>query len=186
MGVPAAVKVGPGLIYVAPIGTAEPASPTAVLPSAWLPVGYTEEGSTFTPETSFEPIEVAEELDELRNVATKRTSTFEFQSAEFTATNLAVAYNGGQISGPGGSPYVTIEPPDLGDERRLMVFWRSDDDESGLLIRKGLSVGPSAQEFKKAPDKTKIPIQIKAEIPDDGSTPFKQWLPASLSYASPH
>lgn len=186
MGTPAAVKVGPGLIYVAPIGTSEPASPTATLPSAWLPIGYTEEGHTFTPETTFEDIPVAEELDPVKTVATSRSTMFEFQCAQITASNFLVAFNGGTLSGPGGTPYVTIEPPDLGDELRLMAWWVSDDNEEALLLRRVLSTGPTAVPRKKAPDKALIPVQFKLEIPTDGSAIFKMWLPASLSYDTPH
>ena len=114
MGTPSAVKVGPGLLYVAPIGTTEPTSPTATLPSAWVPLGYTEEGHTFTPETTYEDIEVAEELDPIRYVNTRRTGSFEVELAEINLQNFAIAHNGGSISGPTGG-FVSFEPPDIGD-----------------------------------------------------------------------
>lgn len=185
MGTPAAVKVGPGLIYVAPIGTTEPTNGTATLPSAWLPVGYTEEGHTFTPETTLENVEVAEELDPVKVVATKRESMFEFSCAEFTVTNLAIAYNGGTIGSPANG-LVDIEPPDLGDEARLMVMWQSDELDSALLLRRVVSAGAIAQQRKKAPDKVLIPIQFRLEIPTDGATPWKHWVSSALSYDAPH
>ncbi len=98
MGTPAAVKVGPGLLYVAPIGTTEPTTGSAALPSAWVAIGYTDNGSMFNSELSFEEIEVEEELDPIRTTATKRVTTVDFEMAEINATHLAIAFNGGTRS----------------------------------------------------------------------------------------
>lgn len=184
MGVPNAVKVGPGLLYVGPIGTSEPASPTATLPSAWLAIGYTHEGHVFSTETTFEDIDVAEELDPVRTVATKRVTMVTFQAAEITASNMLAALNGGTLAS--ATPYVTIEPPDLGAETRLMLFWKSDDNQEGLLCRRVLQVGNIEIPRRKAPDKSVIPMQFRLEIPTGGEAVFKHWLPIALSYDTPH
>ncbi len=185
MGNPNAVEVGPGLLYVAPIGTAEPASPTAVLPSAWFPIGYTDTGHTFTSSTTVEPIEVAEELDPIRNVATRRDVMVEFSMAEIDTSHLSIAFNGGTISSPSGG-FVSFEPPDLGDEERLMMFWRNDDQSRGVLWRRVLQSGSIAIPQQKAPAKAVIPVQFKLEKPLDGSKLFKAWGLDTLSYTDPH
>lgn len=185
MGTPAAVKVGPGLIYVAPIGTAEPTSGSGTLPSAWTPIGYTESGSTFTTETTVDEINVAEELNPIRYAATKRVTKFEFQMAEINATNYSIALNGGTIGSP-TSGFVTFEPPTVGEEQRLMVVWDGDDDEERMLLRRCLASGSVAIPRQKAPNKALIPITFNLELPDDGSKEFKLWEPDSLSYADVH
>lgn len=184
VGTPGAVKVGPGLLYVAPIGTAEPTSPTAVLPSAWHAIGYTEAGHTFTTETTSEPVEVAEELDPIRYVNTKRTSSLELEMAELNATNWSIAHNGGTIGTPAGG-YVTFEPPALGDEQRLMLFWASDDGESALLARQVLSTGAIGVPRRKAPDKSVIPVNFRFEVPASGAV-YTLWEPSHLSTIDPH
>lgn len=185
MGTPAAVKLGPGLLYVAPVGTADPLTGSGALPSAWIALGYTEDGSEITAETTFEAVEVAEELDELRNVATKRMSSVKFNLAQMTARNLSVAFNGGTISSPSGG-FVTFDPPDLGEEERLALVWQADDGQEQWLFRKCLQVGSVTMARKKAPDKATIPCEFKCEIPDDGSKPFKVWVADSLDYDDPH
>lgn len=185
MGTPAAVKVGPGLLYVAPIGTAEPASPTAALPSAWVPVGYTDSGHVFTPNVTFEDIEVAEELDPIRTMATRRQTMIEFAMAEMDTTKASIAFNGGTIGTPAGG-YVSFEPPDLGDEERLMMWWASDDGEEALLLRRVLQVGSVATARNKAPNKATFPVQFRLEKPLDGAAIFKKWYPSALSYTDPH
>jgi hypothetical protein len=184
MGTPAAVKVGPGLIYVAKIGTTEPTTVSATLPSAnWVAIGYTEEGSTFTTETTYEDVMVAEELDPIRVLPTARVTTFEFQMAEISAQNWNIAMNGGTIGTP-TTGYVTFEPPALGVEQRLMVVWNSDDNQERLLLRQAVSTGAIAVPRRKAPDKALIPIAFKVEKPTTNLAVFKLWEPSSLSYTN--
>lgn len=182
MGTPAGVKVGPGLLYIAPIGTTEPSDVSGALPSAWTAVGYTEEGSTFKFETKFEDVEVAEELDPVKIVATGRMSSVEFKMAEINARNVSKAFNGGTIGTPTGGS-VTFEPPDLGAETRVMLVWQSDDNQERWLLRRVLQTGAVEIARKKAPDKSVIPVEFKCEIPTDGSTIFKAWITSALAYS---
>lgn len=185
MGTPLAVRVDVGLIYVAPVGTTEPASPTASIPSAWVPVGYTESGHVFTTGTTSEEVEVAEELDPIRYVSTKRTGTFEVELAEINVQNWAIALNGGDIGSPAGG-FVTFEPPDLGDESRLAILWRADDDLEQLVVRQALCASDVAVQRRKAPQKATIPVNFKMEKPSNGDKSFKVWAQSSLAYADPH
>jgi hypothetical protein len=185
MGTPAAVKVGPGLLYVAPIGTTEPTTGSGAMPSAWTAIGYTDNGSMFTSETTFEDIEVEEELDPIRTTATKRKTTIDFEMAEINATHLSVAFNGGSIGSP-SSGFVTFEPPALGTENRLMLVWQSDDHQEQLLLRRVVQAGSVGMPRRKAPDKTVIPVSFRVEKPLDGSAAFKFWQPSSLSYSDVH
>ncbi len=185
MGTPAAVKVGPGLLYVAPIGTTEPTAGSGALPSAWVAIGYTDNGSMFNSETTYEDIEVEEELEPIRTTATKRVTTIDFEMAEINTRNLAIAYNGGTIGSPSGGQ-VTFEPPALGSESRLMLVWQSSDAQEQLLCRRVVQAGPVGIPRRKAPDKAIIPVSFRLEVPTDGSKPFKFWQPTALAYTSPH
>ncbi len=185
-GTAAAVKVGPGLIYVAPIGTTEPTTVSAALPSAnWTAIGYTESGSTFTSNVTYEDIEVAEELDPIRTTATKRVTTFGFEMAEINAQNWNIAFNGGTIGTP-TTGFVTFEPPALGTEQRLMLCWNSDDAQERLLCRRVLQVGSIETARQKAPNKALIPAEFRLEIPLDGSKIFKLWQPSALATDDAH
>lgn len=188
MGTAAAVFVGPGLIYVAPVGTSEPATPTASIPSAWVPLGYTESGHVFNVETTSEPVEVAEELDPIRYVNTRRTGSFDVELAEISATNWNIALNGGSIGTPTGG-YVTFEPPDLGDEQRLAILWRGDPDDSSdeqLVVRQALATGAIGIQRRKAPQKATIPLSFRMEKLTAGTKSFKAWSLASLSTDDVH
>lgn len=181
----AAVKIGPGLIYVAPIGTAEPTSGSAALPSAWVAIGYTESGHTFTSETTVAPVEVAEVLPPILYSATTRATKLECQLAEINAQNFAVAFNGGTIGSPAGGQ-VTFEPPSLGQEQRLMLMWQSDDGQEALLLRKVLCSGAVAIARQKAPNKALIPVTFQCELPTNGDPEYQWWEPSALSHTDPH
>lgn len=185
MGSPSAVKLGPGLLYVAPIGTTEPSTVSGALPSAWIALGYTEQGSEITFDMTFEDVSVAEELDPVKVVATGRMTSVKFELAQLTARNLSVAFNGGTITSPSGGS-VTFTPPDLGDEQRLMLVWQSDDDAERWLFRRCLQVGSVTIARRKAPDKATIPCEFKTEIPANGDPIFKVWVDSTLDYNDPH
>lgn len=185
MGTPAAVKLGPGLLYVAAIGTTEPTTVSGALPSAWVALGYTDDGSEITFDMTFEDVPVAEELDPVKVVATGRMASAKFNLAQMTARNLSVAFNGGTITGPTGGS-VTFEPPDLGEEERLMLIWQADDNAERWLFRRVLQVGSVTMARKKAPDKATIPCEFRTEIPTDGSAIFKVWMDAALDYDDVH
>ena len=69
-GTPGNVKLGAGRLYYAPLGTTEPTNCSTALPSAWIAVGYTENGTSIDTAITSEDIEVAEELDPIDNVNT--------------------------------------------------------------------------------------------------------------------
>jgi len=165
-GIPGNVRVGPGRIYVAAIGTAEPVSASAVLPSAWFAVGYTEEGSLFSTSTTSEPLDVAEELDPIRYENTSRESSITFSMAEVTRRNLFLALN----QGAGGANDATIiQPPNLGAEVRTMIVVDSDETPSATnvrwIFRRGYQSGTIELARRKSPQKSLVAVTFRLELP---------------------
>lgn len=178
MANPDAVKVGPGLLYIAPVGSTEPTTLTATLDAAWVPIGYTEEGHAFTSTQSFEPIEVAEELLALRNEPSGVSMQLEFAMAEMTVVNLSKALNGGTMvtSGSGPTTVITYEPPAAGVATRVALLWEGKTNgvvDERWVFRKCLSTGDVEIARRKAPDKTTIPVTFSLEILAGGTKPFK-------------
>lgn len=168
------VVVDPGLLYVAPIGTAEPTTSAdlaaASLPSAWREIGYTEDGSVFKYDVKSEDIEVAEELDPISSMITGRTGTLEFKMAQAARRNLYLALNMGAAGANDGT---TIEPPDPSAMVRVMLLHVSNDASAvrGTLFRQCFNVGGLELDFSKAPKKVLQPVMFKLEKPT-GETPF--------------
>lgn len=170
----AAVRFGmPGILRIADLGATEPTDTTTPWDSAWVPLGYTDEGSVFNYEISTDNVEVAEELDVLARVTTGRDASVEFALAEITYKNLAIAFNGGIISGAGaqdGSDWM-FEPPDLGTEKRMMIGWDAHVDPTmndlRIIFRQCLQGGSIGLENRKGATKSTIAANFQLEKPND-------------------
>ncbi len=177
--------VGPGYLWIAPLGTAEP-TPTVsagkfsdAIPAAWLPLGATTEGTTLSYSSNMEAIMVAEFFDPIAYYTTERSGNVAFTLAAYTLTNLQRAMNGGVAalvaSGVVGSELTSFEPPNPGNEIRSMILWQSDDDTLRLLLRKAIQGGEMSVNFQKAPSYASIPCTFNMEIPQSTTKPFKMW-----------
>jgi hypothetical protein len=164
-----AVEIGPGLLYVAPIGTPEPADAEEALDEDFRAVGYTEDGSTFEYEITNEPIDVAEEFDPIKYATTGRRASITFQMAEITRQNLALAMNAGANAAETGD----LEPPEPGEEVRVMIVWDSNDaaEPERWVLRKCLQASTISVRRQKSPNKTLIPVTFRLEKPT-GEAPF--------------
>lgn len=171
MGDPTKIRVGPGILKIAPVGSTEPVDLTTAWAAAWVDLGYTEEGHAFSASPSFEPVEVAEEIDPIRYEPTGREMSVEFAAAEMTALNLSRAMNGGTVTT--GTGIVTYEPPSPGAEVRVALGWESLDKKERWIWRRCLQTGDVEIARRKAPDKATIPMSFMLEIVAGGVKPFK-------------
>lgn len=163
MGNPLAVRVGPGILKIAPIGTTEPTDLSAAWNAAWIDMGYTDTGSSFVFEATFEDVVVAEEYDPIATLQTTRTITVNFALAELTAENLSRAMNGGTVDTSAG--VVKFEPPAAGDYTPVMLGWEADDGMERWVFRKAVQVGSVEIARRKAPDKATIPMSFRCSKP---------------------
>jgi hypothetical protein len=174
-GNPGTIALGPGSLYIAVLGTPEIpdndlTTPWETVSAQWIPLGYTDEGSTFNYSVDSENVEVAEELDPVAVALTSRELSLAFALAEITASNLKRALNGGTISTGVGA--VTFEPPDLGEEVRTMLGWESEDHTERWIYRKCLQVGSMEMSRAKGAAKATISCDFRLERPA-AAKPFK-------------
>ena len=179
------ILVDPGFLWVAPLGTAAPTNTvtaskfTDTVAAAWLPLGATTEGSTFSYSTEVEAINVAEFFDPIKYVTTGRSGNISFALANFTLTNYRRALNGGVAAiaptGTGGSELATLEPPDPGNEVRCMVLWESTDATVRLMLRQTIQGGEVSVAMQKAPAIASIPCTFNMETPLGAAKPWVMW-----------
>lgn len=172
----AAVRFGkPGKLHIASLGTTEPTTPTSPWGAGWVPLGYTDEGSAFNYEVSTDNVEVAEELDVLARVTTGRDASVEFALAEITKRNLNLAFNGGIVLGDGAA--WEFEPPDLGDETRVMIGWDAmpnvANNDLRIIFRQCLQGGSLGLENRKGATKSTISATFQLEKPATGKKLLK-------------
>lgn len=180
------ILTDPGYLFIAPLASALPTNTvtaskfTDAWPAAWLPLGATEEGSTFAYNSTVEPITVAEFFDPIAYRTTERAGSIAFNLADFTLTNYRRALNGGVAAlapTSGATPDVhlgTLEPPDPGSEVRAMVGWESLDNTLRLVCRQTLQGGEVSSAFQKSPSKALIPCTFQMEVPA-AAKPWIMW-----------
>lgn len=120
MGNPLAVRKGPGILKAAPIGTAVPTDLATAWNVAWVDLGYTDEGSEFVFNQTFEDVMVAEELEPIDVIQTVRQTLLRFALSELSAANMQRAQNGGTIT---GTTTLSFEPPGVGAYTPIMLGW---------------------------------------------------------------
>jgi hypothetical protein len=168
-GNPLNVKLGPGRLYYAPIGTTEPVSASATLPSAWQVIGYTEAGSTIDIAMSAEDIVVAEEIDPIGNVMTARTQKLSFEMVETTKRRLLLATGGGAAAADDATPF---ELPDVSALVPVMFVWDSDlstvptSANARWLLRSASPSGTISRKAVKAPGKRSFAVEFSCFKPD--------------------
>jgi hypothetical protein len=168
------VLIDPGYLFWAPLATALPTNTVAgsvftdSWAAAWVPLGATEEGSTFSYSSTVEPVTVAELFDPVKYATTSREGSMAFNLADWTLNNLKRALNGGTVavvSGTGATALNSYEPPNPGAEVRAMIGWESQDNTVRIILRQCLNGGEIASAFQKAPAKAVIACQFQMEKP---------------------
>lgn len=174
-----------GKLWIAPLATAAPANTVAggvftdTPAAAWIPLGATTEGSTFTYSTTVEPVRVAEFFDPVKYYTTERGGSIAFNLAHWSLSNYRRALNGGIAAlvptGTAGAELTTLEPPDPGTEVRSMILWESTDNTVRIMLRQTMQGGEAASAFQKAPSVAAIPCTFNMEIPSGGTKPWVMW-----------
>ena len=181
---PEFVRYGPGKVYAGPVGTTEPTDLTTALNAAWVYIGYTDAGSTFTYTPSYENIEVAETLLPIAKVATGQEMTIEFAFAEITAKNLQYALNGATVtaSGTGATSIDKVEPLAFGaTETRIALLWASDAGDERWVYRRCLQTGAVGVARQRGAAKGTIPASFSLETPSGGVKPFMAILKSTAT-----
>jgi len=175
------IALGPGYLYTALLATTEPVdlvTPWAEVSDNWIALGYTGAGSEFGYQLKTSPVMVEEELDTITNAPDGRTSSVTFDLAQLTATNLAVASNGGAITTGAGVVY--FEPPDLGEEQRCMLGFQSEDGTERWIWRQAIMNGAMKITRKKGAANATIACTFELELPDTGQKLYRAILASPL------
>lgn len=192
------IKISPGSLYAAPLGTAEPVSVTGAWPAGWQTLGYTEQGSEFDFGPTVAQVMVEEELYAIKNVITGYSAKLTFVLDEYTRTNLALALNAGigtgvvtASQGTNADGSLWQETPTPGQEVSVMLGWDSlqlgntspvgTDPFQRLIIRQALQDAPVKTVHRKGNAKSNYSTTWSAQKPFTGLSPFRFISEASLA-----
>lgn len=171
----------PGFLFWAPGGTVIPTMVAAASkftdawPVAWINMGATEEGSTFTFSTTVEPITVAEILNPISYPVTGQASKIAFSLADFTLKSLQRAWNGvapTTVSGTGATLVSKLSPPTPAQIVRAAIGWESLDGTLRMIGQQAINGAEIASAFQRAPNNAVIPCEFNFEIMVGNTTGF--------------
>jgi hypothetical protein len=181
------VKIGPGTLYAAPLGSTEPVSVTGAWNAAWVELGYTDQGSSFAFGPTVAAVEVEEEFWPIEEAITAYSGKLTFVLAETTRQNLAIALNAGlgasldaASQGANVDGSLWQEPPAQGSEVHIMLGWdaipeggtTSTDPFGRLIVRKCLQSGQVTRLARKGNNKSMYACEFMLEKPT-GVQPFR-------------
>jgi hypothetical protein len=170
------IRIGPGVLKSAVVGSTEPTDLAAAWAVAWTDLGYTEEGTTFNISPEFEDVEVAEEIDPIDVLPTGRTMSVDFALAELTAENLQKVLNGGTITT--GTGQKTFEPAaSSATPTYLALGWEDSfaTHKERYVWRKCIQTGDIEIARRKAPDKATLGASFRLLLPATGAA-FKYYV----------
>jgi hypothetical protein len=174
------IIAGPGLIYIAPVGTTQPTLTwPLVWPAGWFPVGYTDAGIDLTYTPTIKEEYVDEEAAPVLDILEKEKFVIQAHLAEVSLTNLNAAisastYNPSNASGPSltfGSQalnYVAVGVvgPAVGGYSGRIVLCQKAITTVGVAIK---ITRKSKQVFPVSFDARKISGQVLGLIQDLGT-----------------
>ena len=167
---------GPGILYTAPLATAEPShTPTSSLFAttawaSWVAVGSTADGWSFKDAIKTDDVMAAESFYPVKTITTSREATADLVLQEISASNLKKALNTGSAttSGSGATLLTTITPPTVGSEVRSMWGWQSEDNTVRWVAYQCLQVGSMDIKFTKGATPAQLSLSLKLELPSSG------------------
>lgn len=168
---------GPGYLFWAPLGSAEPAHTvvgsvfTDAWPAPWIPLGATLEGNELETAIETDRAYVAEYLDSVKTVTTTRTTTISFSLYDTTAQNYKRVMNGGTIatvSGSGTTLLSSFVPVQAGQEVRSMIGFESTANDERVIMYQCLNIGSVTERRRKGADYNVFPAQFTTEVPTSG------------------
>lgn len=161
-----------GAIWMADVGAAFPATPTAQ-PNAswWTGLGYTsEDGPKFTFDKTVKKIMGWQSPRGLRSIVTERPEQVEFDLLQWKAASLKMAMGGGSITAISGGAMYT--PPDASEimEKSLIIEGRDGTDIVRLCLRKVTVVDKVEFGFKRE-EVSSFPLTLDILESDDDDDP---------------
>lgn len=174
---PAHVRTGAGTLLWAPLATAIPATHLVVWPTGWIPLGYTSEGHQSSIAKTIVNVEVAEVARPIKRIVTGEDIRVAFAMAETTMGHLKLALNGGVETAYVGGAY--LEPPELGDEVRIMLGFDAEDGLERVVYRKCLQAGTVTTPRRKGAEFARFPVEFALEEVT-GAKPFRHFLDTAL------
>jgi hypothetical protein len=161
-----------GRVYVAPVGTTLPSTPTSSLDSAFVDLGYTsEDGVTLNFAKNSEDINVWQSAFPVRKIGTGFEASAAFTLRQWNAETISLAFGGGTVAETSTGVY-TYTPPDVSemDERAAVIEWQ-DGTKSYRWVIARCTVSEGVETNLVRTGAADLPIAL-AVLGDDAGDPW--------------
>lgn len=162
---------GPATLYIAPFGTAEPATVATVPAAGWVDVGGTKDGVELGVADSYSALTVDQVIYDIESRRTERQVTIKTSMAEATLDNLAIAI-------ANTAPTASVLTADDGLTAFAPAYRAALIDgiapggfRRRIIVRKVLSTDNVAMAYKKD-GQTLIPVTLKGHWVSASIKPF--------------
>jgi hypothetical protein len=162
-----------GEIFIAPVGTALPTTPTAALNAAFVGLGYvTEDGVTFTITPEIQEIPAWQSRQPVRRDLISQAVGASFSLLQWNETNVPFAFGGGTVTNPSGSIYRYELPTSGALDERAVIVDGLDGTRHVRFILPRCSVTDAVETQLVRTSAAVLPITLAGSQPSDGSSAF--------------
>lgn len=160
-----------GEVYVAPVGTALPTTPTAALNVAFVGLGYiSEDGASLSVSPEIQDIMAWQSRQAVRRELTSQEVTATFALLQWNESTIPFAFGGGSVELVSGSNYKYELPTSGALDERSVVLEATDGAITERIILPRCNVTDAVETQFVRTDASLLPITVKALQPADGST----------------
>lgn len=174
---------GTGELFLAPVGTALPATAVAALNASFEGYGYTtEDGVTLSKSVDREGIPAWQSANPVRYLITGQELTIATTFLQSNEDILKLWLGSGDFASDGGTGFradVPIDP--IGQQFALVLEWHDDDIASRLVVPKVEITETGDVQLARAA--TAFPVTFGALAPDSGSL-LATWLTDDPAFAA--
>lgn len=180
------IVAGSGQVYVAPVGTALPATAAAAPNAAFEGLGYhTEEGVSVNQSVEIAEFRAWQSKYVIRRIRDTEDFMITFVLLQWNESTLPFAMGGGDIVSDGGSGY-RYNPPGAEDDvdDRALICDVIDGSRRGRFVVPRGSVTEAVEASFTRTEMATLPITFKAQQPADGALPWYFLTNDSAAFAA--
>lgn len=162
-----------GSVWVAPVGTAAPASEIAAYGAGWIELGYvSEDGVSIKEARTIKDIMVWQLFYAARKIVTSRAFEAKLSLSQWSLTTVPLAFGGGAVTEVTSGHYKYTPPsPETIDERALGIDWIDGTKHYRLIIPRGLVSADTESKLART-DAALLPITFAVIGDDAGGAPW--------------
>lgn len=176
---------GSGQVYVAPVGTALPTTPTDSLNASFVGLGYhTEDGVSLSAPVNIIEHPAWQSKHPIRREVDSREFSLSFSLLQWDEDTVPLAFGGGTISSvSGGYKFSPPEPTDAIAEKALICDIDDGTERTRIIIPRG-SVTEGVDTSLTRSAMSALSVTFKALQPSDGSVPWYFVSSDTTAYAA--